>query len=246
MMERFETDAPHDKSSKLALDVLRQMVAQHASSPQRALPTERELAAEFGASRRAIRRALAVLEAEGRIWRRQGKGTYVGPSPPSACMSFAKLASRTNFSEVMEARLYLEPALASLAAIRASGEQMAILRRLVERTTSQQGADAVDAEALELWDSALHRAIAEASGNRLMLDLFEMLDAIRLDSVWRDLRQRARNTDRLSTYSHDHDDIVNAIESRDPVKAATAMRGHLRALQQALETVIHQDLEASI
>jgi len=245
-MERFETEASTHKSSKMALDVLRQMVAQHASTPQRALPTERELAAEFGASRRAIRHALAVLEAEGRIWRRQGKGTYVGPTPPSASMTFAKVASRTNFSEVMEARLYLEPALASLAAIRASGEQMAILRRLVERTSFQQGADETDAESIELWDSALHRAIAEASGNRLMLDLFEMLDAIRLDPVWRDLRHRARSNERLEMYSHDHDDIVSAIESRDPVKAATAMRGHLRALQQALEAVIQQDLEASL
>ncbi|ARB30421.1 FadR family transcriptional regulator [Pseudomonas tolaasii] len=245
-MERFETEASPNKSSKMALDVLRQMVAQHASTPQRALPTERELAAEFGASRRAIRHALAVLEAEGRIWRRQGKGTYVGPTPPSASMTFAKVASRTNFSEVMEARLYLEPALASLAAVRASGEQMAILRRLVERTSFQQGVDETDAESIELWDSALHRAIAEASGNRLMLDLFEMLDAIRLDPVWRDLRHRARSNERLEMYSHDHDDIVSAIESRDPVKAATAMRGHLRALQQALEAVVQQDLEASL
>jgi DNA-binding FadR family transcriptional regulator len=245
-MESSETDAPSNNSSKMALDVLRQMVVQYTSTPQRALPTERELAAEFGASRRAIRHALSVLEAEGRVWRRQGKGTYVGPTPPTASMTFAKLASRTNFSEVMEARLYLEPALASLAAIRASGDQMAILRRLVERTCYQQGMDETDAESIELWDSALHRAIAEASGNRLMLDLFEMLDAIRLDPVWRDLRHRARSNDRLDMYSHDHDDIVRAIESRDPVKAASAMRGHLRALQQALEVVIQQDLEASL
>jgi DNA-binding FadR family transcriptional regulator len=246
MMERFEPDEPQDNASKMALDALRQMVAQHAAYPQRALPTERELAVNFDVSRRAIRRALAVLEAEGQIWRRQGKGTFVGPTPPSAAMSFAQLSSRTNFSEVMEARLHLEPALASLAALRASGEQVAILRRLTERTTRQQGAEQVDAEGLELWDSALHRGIAEAAGNRLMLDIFEMLDAIRLDPAWRDLRQRARSTDRLSTYSHDHDDIVDAIENRDPVKAATAMRGHLRALQQALDTVIHQDLEASL
>lgn len=245
-MERFEPDETRDNTSKLALDALRQKVAQHAAFPQRALPTERELAANFGVSRRAIRRALAVLEAEGLIWRRQGKGTFVGPTPPSASMSFARLSSRTNFSEVMEARLHLEPILASLAAVRASGDQMAILRRLTDRTSHQQDAEQIDAEGLELWDSALHRGIAEAAGNRLMLDIFEMLDAIRLDPAWRDLRQRARSADRLSTYSHDHDDIVSAIESRDPVKAATAMRGHLRSLQQALDTVIHQDLEASL
>ncbi|MCK9717622.1 FCD domain-containing protein [Pseudomonas syringae pv. syringae] len=245
-MQRFDPDIPIDNSSKLALDALRQIVAQHAAFPQRALPTERDLAADFGVSRRAVRRALSVLEAEGQVWRRQGKGTFVGPTPPSAAMSFARLSGRTNFTEVMEARLHLEPALASLAAVRANGEQMAILHRLAERTTRQQVAEQTDAEGIELWDSALHRAIAEAAGNRLMLDIFEMLDAIRLDPAWRDLRHRARNADRLDTYSHDHDDIVSAIESRDPIKAATAMRGHLRALQQALNTVINQDLEASL
>lgn len=244
-MERLERHTSQDTTSKLALDALRQMIAQHAAHPQRPLPTERELAAEFTVSRRAIRRALAVLEAEGQIWRRQGKGTFVGPTPPSAAMSFAKLSSRTNFTEVMEARLHLEPALAALAALRASGEQMAILRRLTERTTGQQGATEVDPDSLELWDSALHRGIAEAAGNRLLLDIFEMLDAIRLDPAWRHLRQRARTSDRLTTYSHDHDDIVQAIEQRDAIKAATAMRGHLRALQHALDHVIHQDLEAS-
>ena len=111
-MDSIDTDANHDTSSKMALDALRQMVAQQAAFPQRPLPTERDLAVDFGVSRRAIRRALAVLEAEGHIWRRQGKGTFVGPTPPSAAMSFARLSSRTNFSEVMEARIYLEPALA--------------------------------------------------------------------------------------------------------------------------------------
>ena len=245
-MQRFDPDTPIDNTSKLALDALRQMVAQHAAFPHRPLPTERDLAADFGLSRRAIRRALAVLEAEGQIWRRQGKGTFVGPTPPSAAMSFSRLSGRTNFSEVMEARLHLEPALASLAAVRANGDQIAILRRLAERTRHQQAAEPADAEGIELWDSALHRGIAEAAGNRLMLDIFEMLDAIRLDPAWRDLRQRARNADRLDTYSHDHNDIVDAIENRDPIKAATAMRGHLRALQQALDNVINQDLEASL
>ncbi|TWI47973.1 DNA-binding FadR family transcriptional regulator [Pseudomonas duriflava] len=245
-MQRFDVTPPVDASAKLALDALRQLVAKHASFPQVPLPPERNLASGFGVSRRSVRRALSILEAEGQIWRRQGKGTFVGPTPPCLAISFTRLSNRTNFIEVMEARLYLEPTLASLAALRASSEQMAMLRRLAERTTEQQGASKTDAQALERWDSALHRGIAEAAGNRLLLDIYEMLDAIRLDPVWRDLRQRARNTDRLNTYSHDHNDIISAIEARDPTRAASAMRGHLRALQQALDNVIHQDLENSL
>lgn len=240
-MPRTEIAQVADSNAGLALEALRNLVAMHAVTPEKPLPTERELAEEFGVGRRAVRRALAVLESEGQIWRRQGRGTFIGPTPPSA-PSFARLSSRTNFSEVMEARLYLEPALASLAAIRASGEQTAMLRRLVAQMTEHQQ----DAEQIELWDSALHRCIAEAAGNRLLLDLFEMVDAIRLDPIWRDLRARARNADKLRGYDHDHEAIVDAIAARAPTEAAACMRSHLRALRDSLNVVLDQTLEACV
>ena len=45
--------------------------------PGAALPTERELGAEYGVSRATVRHVLQGLEAEQRIFRRQGKGTFV-------------------------------------------------------------------------------------------------------------------------------------------------------------------------
>lgn len=46
------------------------------------LPSESELAAQFGISRMTIRRALAALEKEGLIVRRHGSGTYPVPVTP--------------------------------------------------------------------------------------------------------------------------------------------------------------------
>ncbi len=47
------------------------------------LPPERELSARFGLPRRSVRRVPTALEAEGLVWRRQGKGTFAGtPEDP--------------------------------------------------------------------------------------------------------------------------------------------------------------------
>ena len=46
-------------------------------APGGRLPTERSLAGEFGVTRTVVRHALAVLEAEGRISREVGRGTFL-------------------------------------------------------------------------------------------------------------------------------------------------------------------------
>src|SRR3546814_10399058 len=77
-------EKPIRRNSSLALERLRGIVDQLEQEGRRQLPTERELAEQIGVGRRAVRRALEVLEAEGRIWRRQGAGTFIGAEPHRA------------------------------------------------------------------------------------------------------------------------------------------------------------------
>lgn len=140
------------------------------------LPTERALSERFGVGRREIRRALEVLEAEGLIWRKQGAGTFLGQRPDSWSDHAASLVTGTNFMEIMEVRLRLEPQLAQLAALRARDadiERMRALRdKIYERT---------DADWRELWDGSLHRLIAQSAGNQLFLSLFDVINRVRQD-----------------------------------------------------------------
>ncbi|KOC91506.1 FadR/GntR family transcriptional regulator [Winslowiella iniecta] len=223
-------------NSSSALEKLRQLIQQHDAHPDLALPTERELAERFAVGRREIRRALDVLEEEGRIWRKQGKGTYVGPAAPVQPLALQDLPQQSNLVEVMEARLQLEPGLARLAAIRASKEQIALMQRLQERMNHLSLSDG---DEHELWDSAFHRAIAEAAGNRLMLGLFDAVDAVRREPAWQHLRVQARTPARLDNYDDHHHRLVKHIAARQPAEAATAMREHLLALQQALIEAIN-------
>lgn len=231
------------RNSSSALEQLRQLIQQHEQQPDRALPTERELAERFNVGRREIRRALDVLEEEGRIWRKQGKGTFVGPAAPVQPLALHDLPQQSNLLEVMEARLQLEPGLARLAALRASKEQIALMQRLLERMHGITAPE--DGDQHELWDSAFHRAIAEAAGNRLMLGLFDAVDAVRRDPGWQHLRVQARTPARLDTYDSHHQRLVNHIAQRQPHEAAAAMREHLLALQQALLEALYSHQEES-
>ncbi len=57
--------------------VLRQSIESGTWQPGEAIPPERELIERFGVSRITVRQALADLQADGLLYRRHGKGTYV-------------------------------------------------------------------------------------------------------------------------------------------------------------------------
>ncbi|MET0258602.1 MAG: FCD domain-containing protein [Methylobacterium sp.] len=221
---------PASDNSTLALERIRELLSGLVGTEETRLPTERALSERLGVSRGAVRRALEVVEAEGLVWRRQGSGTYAGARPDAPAPSAAMLASATDFTEIMEVRLRIEPPLAQLAALRASPADIARMRDLVARIARTE-----DADARELWDGALHRQIASSAGNRLFLALFETVNRVRQDESWRAIRERARSlaNSRDATRGQ-HIAIVDAIEARDPARAGEAMRDHLLLIQEIL------------
>lgn len=227
---------PLPDSSNFALGRLRALLEDSSFDGQR-LPSERLLAAQIGIGRRALRRALEVLEAEGRIWRHQGKGTFLGPRPPEPQANLEELSKRTNPLEVMDARLEIEPALARLAALRASNGDIERLMHLSDKTASTS-----DADGRELWDSALHRAIAEVAGSALLLAIFDMIDRIRQDTSWRILRERARSGARQQIYVDQHRRVIAAIAQREAHAAERAMREHLEFVRDGLLKVMTSHL----
>lgn len=218
-------DGDRDNSS-LALERLRLMLQDIPATGDNRLPTERQLAETLGISRRSVRRALEVLEAEGLVWRRQGAGTFAGPRPETIA---TQDSFEANFSEVMEVRLRLEPQLAQLAALRASAPAIARMRDLIIRLEESD-----DADGRELWDSALHREIARAAGNHFFLMIFDSMDRARLDEAWRALRERARSRANLAQTMRQHRELVDAIAAHDPVRAGAAMRAHLMSVHDGI------------
>jgi GntR family transcriptional repressor for pyruvate dehydrogenase complex len=228
MVHQVEGLAPDN--SNYALERLRELLQAGEVGADGRLPTERSLAEMMNVGRRAVRRALEVLEAEGLIWRRQGSGTFIGERPDRWHEQLGDLVAGTDFMEIMEVRLRIEPQLAQLAAMRAKPADIARMRDLAAKIL-----DSEDADARELWDGALHRQIAHSAGNRLFLSIFDVVNRVRQDEAWQAIRERARaSANTVSVSLAQHMGIIDAIESRDPVRAGEAMRQHLLMLQERL------------
>ena len=213
-----------------ALAQIRRLVDANGDRGEWRLPSERRLAQDFGVGRRAVRAALATLASEERIWRHQGKGTFVGPKPAFSDVMAASLAQKLGPLEVMEARLEIEPGLARLAAAKSAPEVIgrldALRRRLAQATTPEQ---------MEQLDGAFHREIAETAGNRLLLMTFDVIDRIRLTPSWRETRAKVRDARGLLVTNEQHEAIVEAIGRHDGRAAELAMRRHLSTLHANLQ-----------
>jgi DNA-binding FadR family transcriptional regulator len=206
---------------------LRQDVIRGDGGVDGRIPAERQLAARLGVSRGTLRRALAALEEEGVIWRGVGCGTFVRDRTSGCASDAGMVLDTTNPIEVMEARLVLEPELAGLAALKAT---LAHLDELDDAVRRGRKADGI--ETFERSDSAFHRVIARLSGNSLLLNMFDALNAARSGRLWGQLKARSLNSRLMAHYCDQHAAVVRAMRDRDRTGAAHAMRIHLQAVRQ--------------
>jgi len=220
----FETEGGH-----AALVQLRAYLAQRDLPSDSRLPSERELCEVLGVSRGDVRKALAVLEAEGQVWRHVGKGTFVGSGPIEEVVHVADIAAKTNPADLMRARLILEPELAREAALHATFDDIAAMRACLEKTKAAE-----TWRQYENFDNLLHRQVAEATRNTVLLGLFDALNSIRRAVVWGRLRPDPARPPADHHSFAEHERLVDAIEDRDLAGAASAMRVHLQSVARHL------------
>lgn len=209
------------------LALLRSYVEEAARNGAAQLPAEPRLSEELAISRGRLRTLLKRLEGEGLIWRHVGKGTFVGPRHVDPASP--EWSEGISIGDIMDARQLLEPQLAAQAAIKARPADLQKLDRCL--------AEMRDAPSFPHWkrlDERLHRLIAEAAHNHLLLLIYETLRSQgrafldhRLEEVFGH-HSTSRETDRQ------HQEIVDAIRRNDPDQAEAAMRDHLRWVRSTL------------
>ena len=223
------TDASPKKSEKLSDQVYAFVFANimDGAYPEGSrLPTEGQLAEQFGFSRPIIREALARLRDDGVIVSRQGSGSYVQAMPGGSSSRFGHLQSIADLERCNEFRVEVESAAAALAAVNATPGDLTAIRAAMAALEEIALSDDVGMEA----DFEFHKAIAEATGNRFFLGTLNSLKKPILFGMLLGRQFALKQPDeRVAVVIAEHARIVDAIGRKDGEAARDAMRRHLLA-----------------
>ena len=185
------------------------------------LPTEREMARQFGVSRVTIRDALRSLEAGGLIEIRVGGqgGPYVRRPDPQLLAENLRTQLHlqgTTFLELAEARLAVETTAARLAAERATEADLALLQ--------QAAGVAPDGGSTATRSVDFHTALVAAAHNSALFTMFLALRSL-LNEAFDTLH--AKQPDMAEVARRVHGELYAAIAARDGELAVRLMRDHL-------------------
>lgn len=215
---------------------LAELAREEPGASGRRLPPERELGDLLGLSRGALREHLTVLERLGFLHRVQGRGTYIDAPGDDFVRSYFTISRELGYltdGQFAESRVFLEEAVAELAAKRATPDDVVVLRALVDEMVeaTRRGDDDAAFEA----DVAFHRTLQGMVDNPVLRSMHEGLSQVlretirarRLEAV---AKEDPDDTGALTTDSV-HYAIVDALEAGDADAARRAMRRHFNNWQ---------------
>lgn len=187
------------------------------------LPTETELAQQYGVSRPTVREALSRLRLDGLIASRRGSGSYVLRRPDRNIKRFAAIESIADVQRCFAFRIALESAAAGLAAELRTPRDLAEIERSYQRLET-----IMEYELAVEEDLQFHLAITRASQNVFFVTALEMIaEQMRVAMQLSRSLSMEKSRSRRELVQAEHRDIMVAIEKGSSVEAAEAMRLHL-------------------
>ena len=223
------------KSKKIYEQVaehIKQMIEQGYLSPGDKLPPMSELAVQFGVSRATVREAFSSLVGMGLIDLRHGEGTFVQKIDVETMitepMNAALLLGWSDLSQLLEVRRLLETGIVGHACERATEED---LRRIADALAAIERAEEDQLEERVSADVQFHLAIAQASGNDVLINLMNTLsEGIRsfLRIVWSEEGEGQRLPD-------EHRALYDAIAAQDKERATRLLVLHLERTEGLLQ-----------
>jgi GntR family transcriptional repressor for pyruvate dehydrogenase complex len=193
------------------------------------LPSETELAKQFGVSRPVVREALRSLQSKGFVEIKRGikGGTFIRDTlrlPLFDDFASFILYRRFRVDHLAKARLLVEPEVCRLAAKNATRAEIREMKDLVQHYGAIKNPDEKD----PLY-SLFHRLVGRSCGNPIYAVLIENI----MDFTEGFIRTIKPVTQFIHE-DHDHDEILIALENRDPERAAEVATQHARHILEGM------------
>lgn len=227
--------------SQLVREQLEQAIESGLFGPGERLPPERELVEQFGVSRVSVREALRSLEALGLIKVVAGRGCFVrGDLLENRNRTIRQWLSShsAEIADLLKVRGAIETLGAEEAARRSDAALLAELEEAHHAFATAVEQSAPISELVQR-DVRFHEALADASGNALVVELTRQLNSYLVEA--RQLTMAPPG--RPSRSAREHQAIVTAVIAGDEAAARRAMRNHVKAVQTALAKFTRSDWE---
>jgi len=239
---------PVSHKSRVYMEIVEQIKEQIKSGYLKAgspLPSERELAEKFEASRSSVREAVTILESLGILEVKHGKGSYVRDFHNTKSMknyfdTFALLfdIDPSKTLQLLQVRKIMEPQVAALAAENAKFDDIARLYEINEEMKRLLNRGEVGLDP----DFNFHFQIASSTGNEILLNTLSALSDLMRRSLhqtsWLSLTDKNRTTNPII----EHEQIIKAIKEKNTTASHDLMLKHLEEVEINFKKYLKEEL----
>lgn len=220
--------------SDLIIEQIHELITMEELKPGQRLPSEPDLASQFGTSRAQVRLAFKKLESYGILETRPQSGTYIAEIGTKILDGLLSNVSHINSNfeplSIVEARLFLESESVKLAASKITDEQ---LQKVIDAHTeykkhAENGITDSDD------DIYFHLKIAEYSGNPVIRHLICLITPQMLELIKSIQKFQPNNEERLKSTVKEHEEIIEALRQKNPQTAQKAMERHISAIKSTV------------
>jgi DNA-binding FadR family transcriptional regulator len=226
----FETLVPQPAYGRVA-SAIEQKILGRSLRPGDALPTETDLAEQFGVNRSTVREALRRLESAGLVGREGGskrlRVTRPGRAETASRVSRALVLDDVTFIELWEAMLAIAPRTAALAATRADAPQLDALEAAIGAVERARGSEAAVQGVVEFFDG-----LARASENRVLVLAMQPVTRLLSPSLRRMIDRTPQGRTRIVVAQRC---ILEALRSGDAAEAESWMTRHVQDFRRGYE-----------
>jgi GntR family transcriptional repressor for pyruvate dehydrogenase complex len=218
---------------------IKNAIAARIYKPLEKLPSERDLMGQFNVSRTTIREALMSLQSSGLIFVKRGvnAGAYVAEINPNPITeNFQNLIKfgLINFVHLIEARLYIEPEAARIAAICRTEKDIEMLNELLEKAEANIKTSGKEARLINI---RFHVEIAKVTQNPIIIFISESITQVYSTVIVEMTKTKLSKTDVIKNIDA-HRYILESIIKKNQKGALERTKNHILGLYHLYRRII--------